>query len=114
MNTLVENSRNPHNTLAVEDLQAELQNSRPLVVDVRSPEAYTRQHVAGAVNIPAESLKDRKADLPQDLEAPIVTVCTRGNASISGMLVLQSLGYRNVKSLNGGTTAWAAKGLPVE
>jgi cysteine synthase/rhodanese-related sulfurtransferase len=114
MNTLVENSRNPHNTLAVEELQAELQNSRPLVVDVRSPEAYTRQHVAGAVNIPAESLKDRKADLPQDLEAPIVTVCTRGNASISGMLVLQSLGYRNVKSLNGGTTAWAAKGLPVE
>ena len=114
MNTLVENSRNPHNTLAVEDLQAELQNSRPLVVDVRSPEAYTRQHVAGAVNIPAESLKDRKADLPQDLEAPIVTVCTRGNASISGMLVLQSLGYRNVKSLNGGTTAWSANGLPVE
>lgn len=114
MNTLVENSRNPHNTLEVEELQAELQKSSPLLVDVRSPEAYARQHVAGAVNIPVASLKDRKDDLPQDWKAPIVTVCTRGNASISGMLVLQSLGYRNVKSLNGGTTAWAEKNLPTE
>ena len=32
--------------------------------------------------------------------------------SISGMLVLQSLGYRSVRSLNGGTIAWAEQGLP--
>ena len=32
--------------------------------------------------------------------------------SISGMLVLQSLGYRNVKSLNGGTVGWAEQNLP--
>ena len=42
----------------------------------------------------------------------IVTACFRGNMSIKGMLVLQSLGYRNVKSLNGGTIGWADKNLP--
>ena len=36
----------------------------------------------------------------------------QGNLSIKGMLVLQSLGYREVKSLNGGTTAWAEQDLP--
>jgi rhodanese-related sulfurtransferase len=39
-------------------------------------------------------------------------VCDRGNLSISGMLFLQSLGYQNVRSLNGGTNAWADQGLP--
>ena len=51
-------------------------------------------------------------ELPEQREHPIVTVCNRGNLSISGMLVLQSLGYRNVRSLNGGTIAWAEQGLP--
>ena len=114
MNSLVENSRNPHNTLDVEELQAALENSKPFVVDVRSPEAYANQHVAGALNIPTKSLKERAGELPEDHDAPVVTVCTRGNASLSGMLVLQSLGYRNVKSLNGGTLKWAEKGLPTE
>jgi rhodanese-related sulfurtransferase len=50
--------------------------------------------------------------LPERREHPIVTLCNRGNLSISGMLVLQSLGYHNVCSLNGGTIAWAEQGLP--
>ncbi len=30
------------------------------------------------------------------------------------MLYLKSLGYGNVKSMNGGTSGWAERGLPVE
>ena len=56
--------------------------------------------------------RGRLEELPQEREHPIVTVCTVGNLSIRGMLVLQSLGYSNVRSLNGGTVAWAEKGLP--
>ncbi len=63
-------------------------------------------------HIPLAELGDRRAELPENREAPIVTVCNKGNMSISGMLVLQSLGYRNVKSLNGGTVGWAEKNLP--
>jgi rhodanese-related sulfurtransferase len=32
---------------------------------------------------------------------------------VSGMLTLQSLGYRNVRSLNGGTLGWEDLGYPV-
>ena len=109
--TLVENSRNPHNTLEVEDLQGDLERGHaPVMVDVRMPELYDAQHVRGALNIPVAELGARLGELPADRDHPIVTVCTRGNLSIRGMLVLQSLGYRNVKSLNGGTTAWAEQG----
>jgi rhodanese-related sulfurtransferase len=110
---LVENSRNAHNTCEIDDLRADLEgDTPPFVIDVRMPTLFEDQHVKGALNIPVEELGDRHDELPEHREHPIVTVCTRGNLSIQGMLVLQSLGYRNVRSLNGGTNAWAEQGLP--
>lgn len=112
---LVENSRNPHNTCEVDDLRSDLESAAPpFVVDVRDAELYGVRHVTGALNIPVEELSARHEELPAERDHPIVTVCTRGNLSIQGMLVLQSLGYRNVRSLNGGTVAWAEEGLPVD
>jgi cysteine synthase/rhodanese-related sulfurtransferase len=114
--TLVENSRNPYNTWEVENLRAALEEKdpEPLVIDVRSSDVYAKQHVPGAVNIPFAEMGSRQAELPANRAVPIVTVCTRGNLSISGMLFLQSLGYQNVKSLNGGTVAWTERNLPTE
>ena len=116
LSTLVENSRNPHNTWEVETLRAALEakDPEPLMIDVRGSDIYSKQHVIGAVNIPLAEMGSRQAELPENREEPIVTICNRGNLSISGMLFLQSLGYRNVKSLNGGTIAWAEKNLPTE
>ena len=116
LTTLVENSRNPHNTWEVEDLRTALEDgdSRPLLLDVRKAEVYAKRHVAGAVNIPFAELGGRRGELPEQRERSIVTVCDRGNLSISGMLFLQSLGYQNVRSLNGGTNAWAEQGLPTD
>jgi rhodanese-related sulfurtransferase len=112
---LVENSRNAHNTCEVDDLRAGLESDTPpFVIDVRMEELYAGKHISGAVNIPTEELDGREGELPEDRAHPIVTVCTRGNLSLQGMLVLQSLGYRNVRSMNGGTVAWAEQGLPTE
>jgi rhodanese-related sulfurtransferase len=109
----VENSRNPHNTCEVDDLRADFEgDALPLVVDVRSEALYAQQHIEGALNIPVDELSARRGELPPQRDHPIVTVCTRGNLSIQGLLALQSLGYRNVRSLNGGTVAWAEDGLP--
>ncbi len=110
--TLVKNSRNPHNTCEVDYLRAALENDEPpFLLDVRAPEVHAKQHVTGARNIPVAELDARLGELPEGRDYPIVTVCTVGNLSISGMLMLQSLGYRNVRSLNGGTNAWAEQGL---
>jgi len=110
---LVENSHNVHNTCEVDDLRAALESDEPpYLLDVRAPDIHAKQHVTGARNIPVAELSARLGELPEQREHPIVTVCNRGNLSISGMLVLQSLGYRNVRSLNGGTIAWAEQGLP--
>ena len=114
MKALIENARNPHTTLEVADLKTELNSDHaPLVVDVRSPEVYGKQHIRGALNLPTSELSGG-AGLPEDRSAPIVTVCNRGNMSLTGMLVLNSLGYTNVRSLNGGTFGWADEGGEVD
>jgi cysteine synthase/rhodanese-related sulfurtransferase len=114
--TLVANSRNPHNTCEAGEIREALESGapKPLLIDVRPAEVYGKQHLTGAVNIPMAEFAERQRDLPSDLNAPIVTVCNRGNMSISGMLFLQSLGYTNVRSLNGGTIGWAELGFPTE
>jgi cysteine synthase/rhodanese-related sulfurtransferase len=115
LQAMIANSRNPFDTVEVDEVQKRLNSpTPPLLIDVRAQDSYARGHLPGAKNIPVDEITGRASELPQDRDAPIVTVCQRGNASLPGMLVLKSLGYRNVKSLNGGTSAWAAQGLPVE
>jgi len=43
----------------------------PTMVDVRGPDDYAAGHVPGAVNIPADELGGRLAELPRD--RPVVT-----------------------------------------
>lgn len=111
---LVELARNPFNAVDTDALQAMTDEGGALVVDVRKPEEYRAGHVPGAVNIPLAELEDCTDRLPEDHDAPLVTVCNRGNISLNALLVLKSLGYRNVRSLSGGTTEWIERGQPVE
>jgi cysteine synthase/rhodanese-related sulfurtransferase len=85
----------------------------PVVIDVRTGEEYQQERMEGSINIPLDDLPAAR-DLPRDKGAPIVTVCNTGRKSLSGMLVLKSLGYRNVKNLMGGLSAWSAEGHPLE
>ena len=116
MDALISNAKNPHNTCESADLQIALSGEHvsPMMIDVRSASVYAGQHLPGAINIPVGELAVRQAELPEDRNAPIVTVCNLGRMSISGMLVLKSLGYDNVRSLNGGTIGWAEAGLPTD
>ena len=101
-------------TIDVDAAHEQWQHDKPFVLDVRPATQYEEAHIPGAVNIPLVDLGEHPeylAVLPQDREAPILSVCQRGNASLSGLLFLKSLGYRNVQSMTGGTLAWRDKGF---
>ena len=115
LEALRENVRgNAELTIDVEAAHAQLRNGKPFVLDVRPRPQYAEAHVPGAVNVPLAELGAGHAALPADRDAPILSVCQRGNASLSGLLVLKSLGYRNVRSVTGGTLAWREKGFATE
>ena len=115
LDTMVENVRgNADLTIDVDAAHAQWQADRPFVLDVRPNDQYQEAHIPGAINRPLAQLGEHHAGLPGDLDAPILSVCQRGNASLSGVLFLKSLGYRNVRSITGGTLAWREKGFATD
>ena len=114
LKALVQAARNPNTTIELEAAKLLIDSEHPLLIDVRPPHVYAQGHVPGARNIPLMEIPQRASELPEDRGAEIITICNRGNASISGMLFLNALGYKNVRSLNEGTLGWTQKGYSTE
>ena len=115
LDKMVENVRgNADLTIDVDAAHAQLQNGGTFVMDVRPRHEYEEVHLPGAVSMPLAELAGNQVELPGDLDAPILSVCQRGNASLSGVLFLKSLGYRDVRSMTGGTLAWREKGFATD
>lgn len=79
--------------------------SAPFVLDVRQPDEYSKGFIAGAVNIPLRELARNLPALP-GMDKEIVVVCDTGHRAAIGMAVLQMLGYKKAKTLEGGMQAW--------
>lgn len=109
---LLENLKNPFDTIKAKDLHAQLsETDQPTIVDIRIPKDYDESHIPGSVNIPQDDLSERVTELPDDRDAPIVTVCNIGKFSKHATLMLKSKGYRNVRSVKGGLNEWVRKGF---
>jgi cysteine synthase/rhodanese-related sulfurtransferase len=112
---MIENLKNPYDTVKVKELSDELaQPDKPVVIDIRIPGDYEASHIPGSANIPQADLGKRLGELPEDRNAPIVTVCNIGKFSKYATLYLKSKGYRNVRSAKGGVNEWIRKGFEVE
>jgi cysteine synthase/rhodanese-related sulfurtransferase len=115
LEAMIENLKNPYDSVAVTDLSEELAGTtRPLVVDVRPADQFGDLRIPGAVNLPQAELAQRAGELPADRSTPIVMVCGIGKFSKPTTLYLKSMGYRNVRSLKGGINEWVRKGQPTE
>lgn len=114
MDRLVENARrSPGLTIDLDAAHEALEAEKAVLVDVREYDTFVREHLPGAINMPLREIHEFVSLLPEDRDAEILTVCQRGNASLSGVLFLKSLGYRNVRSINGGTLGWKQRGWEV-
>ena len=85
---------------------------RAQIIDVRSPEEWSRGHLPGAKHIPLAALPDRLGELDQSV--PIVLHCKGGGRSSIAASFIQSQGISNVSNLAGGYEAWVKQGLPIE
>jgi rhodanese-related sulfurtransferase len=79
------------------------------VIDVRSPSEYAQGHIAGALNVPIETLPLAAARLPA---GPVIAACSLGRRGGRAAELLDLAG-RTSFSIIGGTKAWQAAGLPV-
>jgi rhodanese-related sulfurtransferase len=93
------------------DLSEALARSEPIVViDARSEEAYQREHIPGALNIPHRTMSP-ETTAALDKAVAYVTYCDGigCNASTKGALAMARLGFR-VRELIGGLDWWRRDG----
>ncbi|CAN5495251.1 hypothetical protein BH10CHL1_BH10CHL1_29040 [soil metagenome] len=79
-----------------------------VLLDVRTPEEFAGEHLAGAVNIPVQNLSQHLRDVPTD--RPVVLMCRSGNRTKMAAQILTQAGYTNLYDL-GGLMQWKAAGL---
>jgi uncharacterized membrane protein YdjX (TVP38/TMEM64 family) len=103
--------------LGVEELKRRVDGQQDLLVlDVRTTADFVGEqgHIAGATNIPLETLDARLDELTVDLERPIALVCCTDRRSAKAAALLARRGFADVHVVQGGMTAWLGNGWPVE
>ena len=88
-------------------------NNDAVVIDLRNAEAYSRGHIVGARNIPADELEAKMSSLEQFKSKPLVTVCDAGIAATRAVNQLRNNGFESAYGLKGGMNGWGQAGLPV-
>jgi rhodanese-related sulfurtransferase len=85
----------------------------PRLIDVRSPGEFESVHVAGAYNVPLDTLREHRDELLRHLDEDVVLVCRSGNRARQAESMLVAAGLPNLHVLDGGMIAWEAAGHPV-
>lgn len=87
----------------------EMQRAGDPILDVRTPEEYAAGHIAGALNVPIGLLPKGLDGLP---DGPVITTCGSGGRGGRAADLLTAAG-RDAFTIDGGTKAWEAAGLPI-
>lgn len=96
--------------ITASELHTALKNGAGLkLVDVREPEEFAESRIEGCTLIPLGELTGRASELNPDDD--IVLYCAHGVRSVHALLALQRLGFRKLRSLEGGICEWQAQGF---
>jgi molybdopterin/thiamine biosynthesis adenylyltransferase/rhodanese-related sulfurtransferase/proteasome lid subunit RPN8/RPN11/molybdopterin converting factor small subunit len=91
--------------MTARELKERLDRGEPIViVDVREPQEYQINRIAGSKLIPLGELPQRYQELDQN--AAIVCQCKSGMRSAKATGFLRSIGFKNVRNLAGGILGW--------
>ena len=98
--------------VSFEDLMARLRRGDIVVLDTRPATEYAAGHIAGAISVPVDELKQRLRRLPKHKE--YVAYC-RGPYCVYADRAVELLrkSGRRARRLRGGLPEWRAAGLPL-
>ena len=100
-------------TLPPAQFKHRLEKQHGVLMDVRTPEEYKMECIAGAINLDVqeEGFKNRLVNL--DKNVTYFLYCLAGKRSAMAMGIMENAGFKKVYDLKGGITEWKKKGFPV-
>ena len=94
----------------VENAQELVKDLAVTILDVRSPEEFAQGHLQKARLIPVGEIADRIGELSLLKDKKILVYCHAGTRSAAASRILMKNGFTIVENLDGGITAWTARG----
>lgn len=84
-----------------------------MIIDIRTPEEFSRGHLEGAVNIDyyAPDFNDMLGKL--DKKNTYLVYCRTGSRSDKSLAVIKKLGFKNILHMYRGIAEWKNAGLPL-
>jgi rhodanese-related sulfurtransferase len=112
---LVEEVKGRVRETTTQDVKKRLDKGEKLnLVDVREESEWGKGHLPGAKHLGKGVIeRDIETTIP-DKDAEIILYCGGGFRSALSADNLQKMGYKNVKSMDGGWRDWTERGYPVE
>ena len=94
-------------TITAEELKSRISAGEKLnLVDVREPKENADFNIGGRL-VPLGKIQSMQADELDDLKSSeVICYCRSGNRSGQACLILETMGFNNVKNLTGGMLKW--------
>jgi len=91
----------------VSELKSRLDNGENIyILDVREPDEFASYNIGGQLLPLGQVMSMQLGDLEDKKEDEIIVHCKSGKRSMQACLVLETMGFQNVKNLTGGVVAW--------
>lgn len=89
------------------ELKKRIDNGEALnIVDVREPHEHAEFNIGGIL-VPLGDIRAMQVDELEDLkEKEVIVYCRSGGRSGQAAMILETMGFQNVKNLTGGMLAW--------
>ncbi|MBU4185561.1 MAG: rhodanese-like domain-containing protein [Proteobacteria bacterium] len=99
--------------ISIEQGRAILKIGQSLFLDLQSADAFSKVHIPGAINFPAEEIYGQLANIelqiPKDTEIVLYGVDKEDSAPMEVASLIEMLGYRNIKIMAEGWAGWEEK-----
>jgi len=97
-----------------EFLERRKANPKSIVIDVRDDEKWKEGHIPGATHIHKTEIEELIESKVPDKNAEIFCHCGGGTSGPKAAALLNEMGYKNAKAIQGGFRSYKASDAPIK
>jgi rhodanese-related sulfurtransferase len=90
-----------------------IQESKPLILDVRTKMEYAKGHIENSILIPLQALQARIEEISRYKNQEILVYCATGNRSTVASKIMIDSGFRKITNMRYGIADWARSNYPI-
>jgi rhodanese-related sulfurtransferase len=98
--------------LSPRDAKRRLDEGSAILIDIREPNEYAREHILGARLAPLATIDSHDFDRERASGKAVIFHCQSGQRTTANAAQLIAAGFRETYVLEGGLSAWRDAGLP--